>query len=151
MKSRRRVTAAVAAAGSLAVLAGLAGCASSSTPPPPRPKAVAGPEWQAETSYFRAHPVRVPSGMLAGILVGESSPGYACLDGWCRTWQGTVVTAGGYVEQLSSDQGDDGMAQLARPGDAIEFPAANVPVDAPSDSGEDTPAGVLVSGAVRVG
>jgi hypothetical protein len=149
--NRSVINAAAGAAASAVIVSVLAGCATAAIPPPPRPKAVAGPEWQTEVSYFREHPVKVPSGMLAGILVSESSPGYACLDGWCRTWQGTVVTAGGYVEQLSSDQGDDGMAQLAQPGDVIEFPAANVPVDAPSDSGEDTPASVLVSGAVRVG
>jgi hypothetical protein len=85
--------------------------------------------------------------MAAGILVQSSDHGYACLSGWCHTWQGLAVIPGGRTESLSSDQGDDGMASLVSAGDLIEFPAANVPVDAPGDDGENAPA-VLLSRAV---
>jgi hypothetical protein len=88
--------------------------------------------------------------MTAGVLVSSSSHGYACLSGWCHTWSGTAIVAGDRTEELSSDQGDDGMASLASVGGEIEFPAANLPVDAPSDDGNDTPARVLVYAAVSV-
>ena len=93
--------------------------------------------------------MRVPKGMTAGILVSSVSHGYVCV-GWCHTWSGTVIIAGSRMVAVSSDQGDDGMASLAAPGDEIEFPAANLPVDAPGDDGNDTPAKVLVYGAVAV-
>ena len=154
--SKRAITAA-AAAGALAVA--VTGCGQGQfwgppAPPPPRPSAPFGPgapaAWSAAAAYLRARPVNVPKGMAAGVLVSSSSHGYACLSGWCHRWNGTAIVAGDRTEQLSSDQGDDGMASLASAGDEIEFPAANLPVDAPSDDGNDAPARVLVYGAVSV-
>ena len=149
--SKRAITVAIGA-GALAAV--VAGCGQGQfwgppAPPPARHRTPAGPAWVAETAYLRDHSARVARGMQAGILVRESSPGYVCA-GWCRTWQGTVIIPGGWIEQLSSDQGDDGMAQLAAVGDEIEFPAPDVPVDAPGDDGNDAPARVLVAGAVSV-
>jgi hypothetical protein len=154
--SKRAVITAVAA-GTLA--ASLAGCGQGQfygppAPPPPRPSAPFGPgapeAWPAAAAYLKAHPASVPKGMAAGILVASTSHGYACLSGWCHTWSGTVVIAGDRSEPVSSDEGDDGMASLAAPGDEIEFPAADLPVDAPGDDGNDTPAKVLVYGAVAI-
>jgi len=119
-------------------------------PPPARAKLMAGPACHAEVAYLAAHPARVPAGMQAGILVRSVSPGWASQNLNGGGWTGTVIIPGGWLEQLSSDSGDDGMAQLASVGDEIEFPAPDVPVDAPSDDGNDTPAKVLVYGAVQV-
>jgi hypothetical protein len=143
-----------ACAATLAAAVLLAGCGQGQfwgppAPPPPRPGVPAGPGWTAETAYLSAHPLTVPKGMQAGILVRSSSPGYVCA-GWCRTWQGTVVIPGGQAEELSSDQGDDGMASLASPGDLIEFPAANLPVDAPGEDGSDAPAVLLRRAVVSI-
>jgi hypothetical protein len=141
---------AVAAAAALTGL--LAGCAQGTpwgppAPAPPRPRAIAGPEYAAAVAYLKAHPARAPKGMQAGVLVSDSAPGYVCL-GYCHTWHGTVVVPGGWVEYLSSDQGDDGMESIAHVGDVIGFPAGNVPVDAPGDDGLPAPAQVLVAGAL---
>ena len=148
----KRVMTTAIAAGALAAV--MTGCGQGQfwgppTPPPARHRTPAGTAWAAETAYLAAHPVRPAAGMQAGILVRESSPGYVCA-GWCRTWHGTVVIPGGWIVQVTSDQGDDGMAQLAAVGDEIEFPAPDVPVDAPGDDGNDAPAEVLVAGAVSM-
>jgi hypothetical protein len=149
MTTRAKITAAAAA---VAMTALLAACGQGQfwgppAPPPPRPHAIAGPEYAAAVAYLKAHPPRSPKGMEAGLLVSESSPGYVCA-GYCHTWHGTVVVPGGWVENLSSRQGDNGMASLARVVDVIAFPAGNVPVDAPGDTGNVTPARVLVAGAL---
>jgi hypothetical protein len=87
--------------------------------------------------------------MELGILVQAHSQGYVCL-GYCHTWSGTAVIKDGRVVHLSSDQGDNGMASLAAPGDLIQFPAGNLPVDTPGDDGNDAPASVVVAQAVYI-
>ena len=84
--------------------------------------------------------------MQAGILVRSSSPGRASQNLNGGAWQGTVVVPGGWTEQLSSSEGDDGMASFAQPGDEIEFPAADAPVDAPADDDSGTPAVLVHAG-----
>lgn len=141
---RARVLAPVAAALAGGML--VAGCASAAPPPPPRPRVAIGPAWQGAVTYLRTHPHRAPAGMTIGVLVQASDPGYVCF-GYCHTWQGIAVVAGGWAVNLSSDQGDAGMAPLVSVGDEIEFPAGNVPVDAPVDDG-NYPPGQLIERAV---
>ena len=88
--------------------------------------------------------------MQVGILVRSESPGWASQNLNGGVWQGTVVIPGGWSEQLSSDEDDDGMASFAQPGDEIQVPAADLPVDAPSDDGSDPPAVVIARGVVSV-
>ncbi len=116
--------------------------------PPARPSLPAGQAYAAATRYLATHPQRTRKGITYGILVRGSSPGWASqqLDG--GAWQGTVIIPGGRIEHLSSDEGDNGMAALASPGDLIAFPAGG-PVDAPDDDGDGTPARVILAGAVR--
>lgn len=130
--THRRYLTIQAGAASLAGLL-LAGCAQSAPPIPPRPSAPSGPGWEAEAAYLAAHPVKTPKGMLAGILVRSSSPGWASQNLNGGAWTGTAVIPGGRTEQLTSDDGDNGMAAYVQPGDLFEFPAANIPVDAPGD------------------
>jgi len=47
---------------------------------------------------------------------------------------------------LSSDQGDDGMASPVSPSDLFELPGANVPAGAPGDDGTGAPAILLRRG-----
>jgi hypothetical protein len=147
-----KIRAAVSAAVASAVLAGcgVGQFYGPPAPPPPRPSvpfgAGAPAAWPAAASYLSDHPVHVPKGMRAGVLVQSSSHSYVCM-GWCRTWQGVAVISGGRTVSLSSDQGDNGMASLVAPGDLFEFPAGNLPVDAPGDDGSDAPA-VLLARAV---
>ncbi len=106
------------------------------------------PAGQSYTRYARAvagHPQAARKGMAYGILVREHSDGYVCA-GWCHTWHGTVVIPGGRIEYLSSDEGDNGMAQLVSPGDLFWFPAAG-PVDAPGE-GSGPAVRVITAGAV---
>jgi hypothetical protein len=118
----------------------LAGCSASwwtsgpKPPPlPPRARVAAGPGYAAATAYLDTHRVKVPKGMQAGILVTSDSPGWASVNLNGGAWSGVVVIAGGWTETLSSDEGDGGMATFAQPGDLLEFPAGNIPVDAPGD------------------
>ena len=117
--------------------------------PRQRPSIPAG---QVYARYARAvaeHPERARKGMTYGILVQGHSGGYVCLSVYCHTWSGIVVVPGGRIEHLTSDEGDDGMAQLVSPGDLFEFPSAG-PVDAPSDDGGTLAVRVLIAGAVSV-
>jgi hypothetical protein len=145
MARRRAIAASVACLAAL-----LAGC-SLNPPgpprPPPRAAVPAGQVYARFSSVLAAHPQRARAGMAYGILVRSSSHGYVCLSGYCHTWQGTVVVPGGWIERLSSDGGDDGMAQLVSPGDLFWFPAGG-PVDAPADDGGTLPVEVIIAGAV---
>lgn len=127
----------------------LAACSQAAPPTPPRPSVTAGPGWAAETAYLAAHPVTTPAGMIAGILVSATSPGWASQNLNGGAWTGIVVIAGGRTEQLTSDDGDNGMASYVQPGDLFQFPTANVPVDAPGDEVVDgSVATLLVRGVV---
>jgi hypothetical protein len=133
-----------------AVAAALAGCnlnPSASPLPRPRTEISAGQAYARYTGYLAAHPQHARRGMTYGILVASPSTGYVCLDGYCHTWHGTVVVPGGRIEHLSSDQGDNGMAQFISPGDEFWFPAGG-PVDAPSDDDGTPPVRLITAGAV---
>jgi hypothetical protein len=150
-----RATRLAAVGAVVAVVLLLAGCnlnGPPKPPPPPRPAVSAGPGWAAVTAYLAAHPVRPPNGMMAGILVRYTSPSWAGqnLDG--DAWTGTVVIPGGRTVQLTSYDGDSGMSSYVQPGDLFEFPAGNIPVDAPGDDVIDGGvAKLLLRAAVDVG
>ena len=115
--------------------------------PPARPSLPAGQAYAADARYLAAHPQRTRKGMTYGILVRESSPNALSQQLSGGAWRGVVVIPGGRIEHLSSDEGDNGMATLASPGDLIAFPVGG-PVDAPGDDGDGTPARVILAGAV---
>ena len=119
-------------------------------PPPSRPRVPAGPGWAAEVAYLKVHPVRAAKGMQAGILVRSSSPGTVSQQLNGVAWSGAAVNSGGWTVNLSSDQGDHGMASLVLPGDLFELPGANVPAGAPGDDGTGALAILLRRGAVNV-
>ena len=93
-------------------------------PPPSRPRVPAGPGRAAEVAYLKVDPVRAAKGMQAGILVRSLSPGTLSQQLNGGAWPGAAVNPGGWTVNLSSDQGDDGMASLVSPGDLFELPGA---------------------------
>lgn len=128
-----------AAAAAVLVMMTLAGCASimhpAGAPPPPlRPTVAAGPGYSSEMTYLADHKVKVPKGMQVGILVSSSNPDWASQNLNGGNWAGVAVIPGGFTVELASDAGDDGMASYIRLGDLFEFPAGDIPVDAPGDS-----------------
>jgi hypothetical protein len=134
-----RLRALALAAPAIAVVMALAGCASllhpaGPPPPPPRPTVAAGPGYSAEMMYLAAHKIKPPKGMQVGILVSSSSPGWASQNLNGGNWTGVAVIPGGFTVELASDAGDSGMAGYIHPGDLFEFPAGDIPVDAPGDS-----------------
>jgi hypothetical protein len=147
---KTRSTAAAAAAAVLLAGCGVGQFYGPPAPPPPRPRILAGPGWAPEVAYLKAHPVRVPKGMQVGILVSASSPSAISQNLNGGSWSGVAVVPGGWTVSLSSDEGDNGMGALVSPGDLFEFPAANLPVDAPGDDGNDAPAVLLERAVVSI-
>jgi hypothetical protein len=141
----------------LAATALLAGCGSignqflgnPDATPPARAHVAAGPGWSAATAYLKDHPAPAPKGMQAGILVQVAKQSVFCALNGC-TWSGIVVIPGAQTVALSSDSGDNGMASFVSPGDLIEFPARDEPVDAPGDDGSDPPAKLLQRAVVAI-
>jgi hypothetical protein len=140
-RARRLLAALVALVAVAAAVALTAGCgAATQQSPAPRPQ-----DWRAVMAYLHTHPVHLAQGRTAGILVSTAISSYACLNGTCRTWSGTVVERNGQTVQVSSQDGDSGMAIVLYPGDYFAFWPGDGTVDQPGD------VWVIRHGAVPVG